>query len=68
MVGASVTTVAQVLGVSRGTVSKLITAYSVHGTRSSARHNCGRKTKLTARDRRTLKRIVTARRKTTRRK
>ncbi|MBJ5636527.1 hypothetical protein JGG87_25165 [Salmonella enterica subsp. enterica serovar Typhimurium] len=54
--------------VQRGTVSKVMTAYNVHGTTSSARHNSGRKTKLTARDRRTLKRIVTARRKTTARK
>ncbi|MBJ5510258.1 helix-turn-helix domain-containing protein [Salmonella enterica subsp. enterica serovar Meleagridis] len=44
LVGASVTTVAQVLGVSRGTVSKVLTEYNVHGTTSSARHNCGRKT------------------------
>ncbi|MBJ5496517.1 hypothetical protein JGG50_25385 [Salmonella enterica subsp. enterica serovar Typhimurium] len=65
LVGASVTTMAQVLGVSRSIASKVMTAYIVHGITSSARHNCGRKTKLTASDRRPLKRIVTARRKTT---
>ena len=52
-------------GVTQGTFSKVMTAYTVHGKTGSAKHNSGRKTKLQDRDRRALKRIVTTQKKTT---
>jgi hypothetical protein len=45
------------LGVSRVTVSKVISIYTNHG-KISAKRNNGRKSTLTERDRRTLRRIV----------
>ncbi|GFX50035.1 hypothetical protein TNCV_2375241 [Trichonephila clavipes] len=44
----------QLLGVSRGAVSKVLSAYTQHG---SAKQNRGRKEKLIERDRRVLKRM-----------
>ncbi|KAF2368727.1 Homeobox domain-like, partial [Trinorchestia longiramus] len=65
MVGASVTETARMLGVSRGTVSKVMTAFEREGKTSSAKHRSDRKSKLSERDRRTLNRIVREDRKTT---
>ncbi|XP_073422111.1 uncharacterized protein [Dendrobates tinctorius] len=65
MAGASVTESARVLGVSRGTVSKVMTAFEREGKMSAAKHRSGRKSKLTERGRQTLKRIVREDRKTT---
>jgi len=53
------------LGVSRAAVSKVVTAYKIHGKTSSAARNSGRKPKLSEKDRRTLKRIVSKNHRTT---
>jgi transposase len=58
VVGACATKTVTSLGVSRAAVSEVMRAYTNHGKTSSAKRNSGRKPKLTARDRRTLKRIV----------
>jgi transposase len=55
---ASVTKTATLLGVSRATVSKVISAYTNHGKTTSAKRNSGRKSTLTERDHRTLRRII----------
>ena len=65
LVGASAATVANIVGVSKGTVSNVTRAYTIHGKTTSAKHNSGRKTILSDRDRRALKRIVAAKKKTT---
>ena len=65
MVGATVTETAQLLGISRGTVSKVMTAYEKKGKTRSAEHKSGRSSSLSERDRRTLNRIVRKNNKTT---
>jgi anion-transporting ArsA/GET3 family ATPase len=52
-----VTKTATILGVSKAIVPKVISAYTNHGKTSTTR-NSGRKSTLTERDRRTLRRIV----------
>jgi transposase len=56
--GASVTKTDSLLGVSRVAVSKVVMAYTNHGETSSAKGNSSRKPKLSERDCRTLKSIV----------
>ncbi|KFM70696.1 Transposable element Tc1 transposase, partial [Stegodyphus mimosarum] len=65
MVGASVSKVAEVFSVSRGTVSKIYSAYLKSGKTSSAKSQRGRKCVLSDRDRRSLRVIVTKNMKTT---
>jgi hypothetical protein len=49
---------ATLLGASRATISKIMSAYTNHGKATSAKRNIGRKSTLTERDRRTLRRII----------
>ncbi|PNF24163.1 hypothetical protein B7P43_G17362 [Cryptotermes secundus] len=65
MVGASITKVAEVFGVSRGTVSKIMIAYRRSEKTASDKHHRRWKCVLSDRDRRTLCRIVTKNKKTT---
>jgi hypothetical protein len=58
LVGASVTKTATLLGVSRATVPKVMSAYTNHGKTPSAKRKSGRKSTVTKRDRRTLRRFV----------
>jgi predicted transcriptional regulator len=57
LVGASVIKTATLLGVSRATVCNIMSAYT-NGKTTSAKRNSWRKSTLTKRDRRTLRRIV----------
>jgi transposase len=50
-------TTATLLGVSRATVSKVMSAYTNHGRTTSAKRNSGRKSTLTERDHRTLRTV-----------
>jgi transposase len=56
--GASVTKAATLLGVSSGTVSKVMSAYTHHGKTTSRKRNSWRKSSLTEIDHLTLRRIV----------
>jgi hypothetical protein len=49
---------ATLLGISRAAVPKVMTSYTDHGKTSSVKRNSGRRPKLSERDRRTLKGIV----------
>jgi predicted transcriptional regulator len=53
-----VTKTAALLGVTRATVSKVMSIYDNPGKTTSAKRNSGRKSALTEGDRRTLRRIV----------
>jgi transposase len=63
--GPSMTTTATLLGISRGTVSKVMSACTNHGKAISAKKNSGRKSTLTERDCRALRRIVSENHRTT---
>jgi hypothetical protein len=58
LAAASVKTTATLLGVSRAKFCKVKSVYMNHGKITSAKRNCGRKSTLTERERRTLRRIV----------
>jgi predicted transcriptional regulator len=62
---ASVIKTATLLGVSRATVSKVMSAYTNHRKTTSAKRNSRRKSTSTERDRRTLRRIVSKNYRTT---
>jgi transposase len=62
---ASSVTKTDTLGVSRATVSKVMSAYTNHGKTASAKRKSGRKLNLTERDRRTLRRIASKNHRTT---
>jgi hypothetical protein len=53
-----VTKTTALLGVLTATVSKVMSAYTNHEKTTSAKGNSGRKSTVTERDRRTLRRIV----------
>jgi transposase len=65
LAGASVGETAALLGVSRVTVSKVMSLYTNHGKTTPAKRNCGQKSTLTVRDQHTLRRIVWKNRRTT---
>jgi transposase len=56
--GTSMTKTATLLSISRATVSKVMLAYTNHGKTTSVKGNSGRKSTLTERDRRTVRRVV----------
>jgi hypothetical protein len=58
LVESSVTKTTTLSGVSRVAVSEAMSAYTNHGKTTSAKRNNGRKSMLTERDRRTLRRAV----------
>jgi transposase len=58
LAGAFVTKTAMLLGILRATVSKAMSAYTNDGKTTSAKRKSGRKSALTERDQRTLRRIV----------
>jgi CTP-dependent riboflavin kinase len=63
--GASVIKTVTLLGVSRATVLKVMSAYTNHRKTTSAKSNSGQKSTLTERGRRTLRRTVSRDHKTT---
>jgi hypothetical protein len=65
LAGASLTKPATLLGISRETVSEVMSAYTNPGKTTSAKSNSGRNSTLTERDRRTLRRIVSENHRTT---
>ncbi|XP_055932000.1 uncharacterized protein LOC129962278 [Argiope bruennichi] len=65
LAGACVSETSQRLGVSGGTVSEVMAAYTQRGKTSLANQNSGRKEKLGERGRRVLKRIVMSKKPTT---
>jgi hypothetical protein len=64
-VGASVTETAILLNVSRATFSEVMSTYTNHGKTISTKRNSGRKSTMTERDCRTLRRIVSKSHRTT---
>ena len=58
MAGGSVTKTAELCGVARSTVSKVIKSFEKEGKTTPLKQNSGRKQKLFARDRSTFTRIV----------
>jgi transposase len=58
LAGTSVIKTATLLGVSRVTVSKVMSVYTNHGKTTIAKRNSGRKSTLTERDRRTVSSLV----------
>jgi hypothetical protein len=65
LAGAPLTTTATLSGVFRAAFSKVIKTYTNHGKTSLAKRNSGRKSKLSARVRRTLKRTLSKNHRTT---
>jgi hypothetical protein len=65
LAAAGVIKTATLLGVSRATVSKVMSAYANHGKTTSAKRNSGRKSTLTQRDLLILRRIVSKNHRTT---
>jgi transposase len=65
LVGVSVTKTATLLGVSGATVYKVMSACTNRGKTTSETRNIGRKSNLTERDPRTLRRIVSKNQRTT---
>jgi transposase len=65
LTGASVTQTATLLGVSRATVSKVVSAFTNHGKTTSAKRDSGRKSELTQRNCRRLRRIISKNHRTT---
>jgi transposase len=65
LAGASVIQTVTLLGTSSGTVCKIVSAYTNHGKTISEKRNSGRKSALTERERRTLRRIVSKNYRTT---
>jgi transposase len=58
LAGESVTKIDTLLGVSRATVSEVMSAYTDHGKTESAKRNSGQKSTLTERDHRTQRMII----------
>jgi predicted transcriptional regulator len=58
LAGISATKTATLLGVSRATVSMVMSAYTNHGKTTSAKGNTGRKLRVTERDHHICRRIV----------
>jgi predicted transcriptional regulator len=64
LAGASVSKTAALLGVSRATDSKVMSAYTNHEKTTSVKRNSGLKSTLTERDHRTLRRTVSRKHRT----